>query len=339
MSTSKTPTETDLGTVFSGKRALVTGGLGFIGSNLARRLVDLEADVTIVDSMVPGHGGNPFNIADFVEQVTVSGADLRDRKSMENLLKGKHFVFNLAGQVSHIDSMTDPLTDLDINCRAHLTFLEALRAVNPNAKVVFAGTRQQYGRPRYLPVDETHPLDPVDVNGINKAAAEGYHLLYYRVYGLRTVSLRLTNTYGPGLLMKHPRQGFIAVFIRRALENQTIQLYGGGKQVRDLTYVDDVVAAFLMVAASDATEGQAFNLGGIQPYPLYRIAEAIIEAAGHGRLESVEFPEDKKRIDIGDYYGSYELIRRTVGWEPQTSLEDGIRKTVDFYKRNMKYYI
>jgi len=328
----------DLAASFSGKRTLITGGLGFIGSNLARRLVELGAEVLLVDSLIPDYGGNPFNIHGIEDKVRVNIADIRDESSMNYLVQGQDYLFNLAGQVSHIDSMRDPYTDLEINCRSQLSLLEACRRHNPEVKVVFAGTRQQYGKPFYLPVDEAHLMQPTDVNGINKMAGEWYHIVYNNVYGVRTCSLRLTNTYGPRQLMKHNRQGFIAWFIRLAIEGKEIQLYGDGSQKRDLTYVDDVVEAFLLAAASDDTNGQVFNLGGLEPISLRELTELIIEVAGRGSYRLVPFPKERQAIDIGDFYADYGKIKRTLGWEPKVRLREGLERTIAYYRKHGERY-
>ncbi len=323
---------------YRGRRVLITGGLGFIGSNLARRLVTLGADVVLVDSLVPDYGGNLFNIAGIEERVRVNIADVRDPHAMNALVPGCDVLFNLAGQVSHLDSMADPFTDLEINARSQLYILEACRHHNPDIKIVYAGTRQCYGRPLYLPLDEEHRNRPTDINGVNKLAGEWYHLVYGVAYGLRTCSLRLTNTYGPRQLMKHSRQGFIAWFVRLAIEGRTIQVYGDGQQRRDLTYVDDVVDAFLRAGASDAVDGQMFNLGGSEPITLLDLARLIVAIAGQGSVELVPWPEDRQRIDVGDVYSSYELIRRTLGWQPVTSLTCGLEQMIAFYRQHRQHY-
>src|SRR5256885_4186006 len=247
---------------YRARRVMITGGLGFIGSNLARQLVDLGADILLVDSLIPDYGGNLFNIDGIGDRVHVNVADVRQQSTMNYLVRDRAVIFNLAGQVSHIDSMRDPYTDLEINCRSQLTILEACRYNNPGAKVVFAGTRQIYGRPISLPVDESHLVMPTDVNGINKAAGEYYHLVYNNVFHVSACSLRLTNVYGPRQLVKHDRQGFIAWFIRLAVENKTIQIYGDGSQLRDFVYVDDAADAFLRAGASPSGDGGTFNVGG-----------------------------------------------------------------------------
>ncbi|HYV56655.1 MAG TPA: NAD-dependent epimerase/dehydratase family protein [Candidatus Nitrosopolaris sp.] len=324
---------------FAGSRVLVTGGLGFIGSNLARRLVGAGAEVTVMDAMIPDYGGNLFNVHDIRDRVTVNIADVRDRAAMDHLIAGKDYLFNLAGQVSHLDSMQDPFTDLDINCRSQLAILESCRHRNPQVKVVFAGSRQQYGRPRYLPVDEQHPLRPVDVNGINKLAGEWYHILYNETYGVRAVSLRLTNTYGPGQLVKHSRQGFIAWFLRRAVEGGEIELFGDGTQLRDLTFVEDVVDAFLLAASAERANGQVYNLAGETPISLADVARLMIEITGQGSVRTVPFPSDRRRIDIGSYYGSAAKIGAELGWRPRTPLREGLERTICYYRDHLRHYL
>ncbi|MEZ4621278.1 MAG: NAD-dependent epimerase/dehydratase family protein [Caldilineaceae bacterium] len=320
------------------RTVLVTGGLGFIGANLARRLVDLGAHVTVVDSLIPDYGGNRFNLAGYEDRLRVNIADVRDPYSMRALVQGQDLLFNLAGQVSHIDSMTDPIADLEINARAQLSILEACRHENPTIKVVYAGTRQQYGKPKYLPLDENHLQHPTDVNGVNKLAGEWYHIVYHTAYGLRTTSLRLTNTYGPRQLLKHNRQGFIGWFVRLAVEGQPIQLYGDGQQRRDLTYVDDVVDAFLRAGAEDRVNGQVYNLGGLEPINLYDLANLIVEIAGRGSVELVPWPADRKKIDIGDVYSSYAKIEEMLGWRPTTDLRTGLTEMIAYYRAHRQQY-
>jgi UDP-glucose 4-epimerase len=324
--------------LYRGQRVLVTGGLGFIGSNLARALADLGAVVVVVDSLLPDYGGNLFNLDGYADRVHINIADVRGH-GMEYLVQGQHVVFNLAGQVSHIDSMTDPFTDLEINCRSQLWILEAVRRRNPEAKLVYAGTRQIYGKPRYLPVDENHPLTPTDVNGINKISGEFYHLLYHSVYGIRACSLRLTNTYGPRQLIRHNRQGFIGWFVRQAVLGEPIQLFGDGSQKRDFDYVDDVVDAFLRAGALEAADGQVFNLGGSPPVSLLELAQQMIEVAGKGSYNLVPFPPERKRIDIGDFYGDSARIRHALGWQPRTPLREGLERTLAYYRDHKERYL
>jgi UDP-glucose 4-epimerase len=318
---------------------LVTGGLGFIGSNLAWKLVDLGARVLLVDSLIDDYGGNLFNICGLEDRLRVNVADVRQQTTMNYLVRGQDVIFNLAGQVSHIDSMRDPYTDLDINCRAQLSILEACRHSNPAVKVVFAGTRQVYGKADSLPVSESHLVRPSDVNGINKAAGEYYHLLYNNVFGVRACSLRLTNVYGPRQLLKHNRQGFIAWFIRLAIEDREIQIYGDGSQLRDFVFVDDAADAFLRAGADDACNGQVLNVGGIEPVAHRDLVQLLIRIAGSGRHRFVDWPPEKKTIDIGDFYADSTRIRQTLGWTPRTGLAEGLRTTVDFFREHFDRYV
>jgi UDP-glucose 4-epimerase len=320
------------------RRTLVTGGLGFIGSNLCRRLADLGARVTAVDSLLPDYGGNLFNLAGYEERVRVNIADVRGH-GMEYLVKGQEVLFNLAGQVSHLDSMSDPVTDLEINCTSQLRLLEAVRKGNPELKIVYAGTRQIYGRPHYLPVDEKHLLQPVDVNGINKISGEFYHLVYHQVYGIRASSLRLTNTYGPRQLIRHNRQGFIGWFIRQAALGEEIQIFGDGSQTRDFNHVDDVVDAFLRAGATDAADGQVMNLGTEIPVSLLDLVRLLVDVAGGGRYRLVPFPPERKRIDIGDFYADISRARATLGWTPSVPLREGLQSTVAYYRANREHYL
>ena len=324
--------------IFQSKNVLVTGGVGFIGSNLAMRLVQLGANVTLVDSLIPEYGGNLFNIEPIKDKVRVNISDVRDEYSMKYLVKNQDYLFNLAGQTSHTDSMNNPYPDLEINARAQLFILEACRRHNPDIKVVFASTRQIYGKPEHLPVDERHQLHPVDINGINKMAGEWYHLVYNNVYEIRSSVLRLTNTYGPRMRVKDARQTFLGIWIRLLIEGKAIQVFGDGKQVRDFNYVDDVVDALLIAAASDDANGQIYNMGADDPINLKDTAELLIEINGEGSYQIVPFPEDRKVIDIGDYYGDYRKIRSRLGWKPVTSFSDGLKKTLDFYHKFYMHY-
>lgn len=322
---------------YRNKEILITGGLGFIGSNLAIRLVEKGADVVIVDALISSYGGNLFNIEPIKERVAWVKGDIRNKKIIERLVQEKDIIFNLAGTLSHIDSMTDPMTDLEINCRAQLSLLESVRKFNPAAKIIFAGTRNQYGKAKYLPVDEDHPLEPTDINGINNIAAEKYHLMYTAVYGIKTVSLRMTNTFGPRHQMKHPRQGVLNWFIRQILDGERMVLYGGGRQIRDVNYVDDVVSALLLVAQSKTGWGQAYNLGGT-PVSLVDFVKKVIKVVGRGKYTIQPFPKDREKIEIGDYVASFKKIKKAYGWKPKVSFEEGIKKTVEYYKKYKKYY-
>jgi nucleoside-diphosphate-sugar epimerase len=324
---------------FANKRILITGGLGFIGSNVARRLVDLGARVLLVDSLIPEYGGNLFNIQGYENRLTVNIADVRDTYGMAYLVKGQDYIFNLAGQTSHLDSMVDPFTDLEINCRSQLAILEACRKNNPNVRLVYASTRQIYGKPDYLPVDERHPLHPTDVNGINKMSGEWYHLLYNNVYGIRACALRLTNTYGPRMRIKDARHAFFGWWIRLMLEEREIEVYGDGLQVRDFNYVDDVVEAFLAAARHDECYGRVMNLGSHEVISLKDLAQLMVEVNRSGTYRLIPFPPDRKMIDIGGYHGDFGLIERTTGWTPKTGLMEGIAKTLDYYCQNMAPYL
>ena len=330
---------TDHRAFYRGRRVMITGGLGFIGSNLAHHLVGLGADVLLVDSLISDAGGNPFNIANIADKVRVSSTDVRDREGICELVAGQEVIFNLAGQVSHIDSMRDPYADLAINCLGPLTVLEACRHANTSAKVVFAGTRQIYGRPDSLPVSESHLVRPTDVNGINKAAGEQYHLVYNNVFGVRACSLRLTNVYGPRQLIRHNRQGFIGWFIRLALENRTIQIYGDGTQLRDFVFVDDAADAFLRAGQNDACNGEVFNVGGDGPISHRDLTALLLRVAGSGRVEYVAWPPEKKPIDIGDFYADSSKFTRVTGWKPSTPLPDGLSRTLAFYRAHFDRYV
>jgi len=323
---------------FAGTRVLITGGLGFIGSNLAHRLVDLGAHVTLVDSLIPAYGGNLRNIYGIEDRVRVNIADVRDEYSMNYLVQGQDYLFNLAGQTSHLDSMRDPYTDLEINCRSQLSILEACRKHNDQIKIVYAGTRQIYGKPDYLPVDERHLLHPTDVNGINKMAGEWYHIVYNNVYGIRGCVLRLTNTYGPRMRVKDARQTFLGIWIKKLIDEEPIQVFGDGMQIRDFTYVDDCVEAFLRAAAADGAAGQIFNLGSDETINLRNLAALMVEISGGGSYELVPFPADRKTIDIGDYYGDYRMIQGRLGWRPAVQLRAGLERTLAFYRENRTYY-
>jgi UDP-glucose 4-epimerase len=324
---------------YRGRRVMITGGLGFIGSNLARRLADFDADILLVDSLIPDYGGNLFNIAGVEDRVHVNVADVRQASTMNYLVRDRDVIFNLAGQVSHIDSMRDPHTDLEINCRSQLTLLEACRHHNPRAKLVYASTRQIYGRPDYLPVTEQHLVRPTDVNGINKAAGEYYHLVYNNVFGIRAAALRLTNVYGPRQLVKHNRQGFIAWFIRLALEGREIQVFGDGSQIRDFVYVDDVVNAFLIAGMCDACNGGAFNVGGEEHMAHRDLVQLLVELAGSGSYRFVDWPAEKKAIDIGSFYADSSHFKCTTGWRPEVSLRDGLARTLAYYREHISHYI
>jgi len=323
--------------VYSGASVLITGGLGLIGSAIARRLVALGAEVLLVDSMIPEYGGNLANIADIHDRVAVNIADIRGGYGLRHLLKGRDFLFNLAAQTSHLDSMSSPEVDLATNCTAQLQLLEACREVNPGIAIVHAGTRQIYGRPEYLPVDERHRLRPVDVNGVNKMAGEAYHLLYCDVYGIRTRSLRLTNVYGPGMRIKDARQTFIGIWLRRLIEDEPFEVWGG-EQHRDLLYVEDAADAFLYAAITPAAEGLALNVGG-EAVSLAALAEALIAANDGGEYVIREFPAERRRIDVGDFLIDDSRFRSLSGWQPRVGIAEGLPRSLVYYRSRVASYL
>jgi len=324
--------------VFKNKRVLITGGLGFIGSNLARRLVGLGARVVLLDSLIPEYGGNVFNIAGIEDRVVVNISDVRDTHSMSYLVQGQDYLFNLAGQTSHMDSMEDPYTDLDINCRAQISILEACRKHNPSIRIVFASTRQIYGKPDVLPVNEDHLLRPVDVNGINKMAGEAYHILYNNVFGIPSCALRLTNTYGPGMRVRDARQTFLGVWVRALIEHRPFEVWDG-QQLRDFNYVDDAVEALLLAAICPQAIGSTFNLGGGPVISLKQLAGMLVDVNGGGEYTICSYPPDRKRIDIGDYYADWSRIRASLGWEPRVDLRQGLTRTVAYYREHLARYV
>ena len=322
---------------FKNRQVLITGGLGFIGSNLAIKLVGDGAKVTILDALLPNFGGNIFNISPIKNEVKIIIGDMRDEKTIKKVVRDKQIIFNLAGTLSHIDSMTNPFEDLDINCRAQLCLLEACRKYNRNARIVFAGTRNQYGKALYLPVNEKHLQEPTDINGINALAAEKYHFLYQRIYGIKAVSLRMSNTFGPRHQMKHSRQGVLNWFIRMLINGETIELFGDGSQIRDINYIDDAVDALLLCAQAKKAEGQSYNIGG-EPLTLKEFVEKAIGAYGSGNYKLIPFPKDRKSIEVGNYIADIKKIRDDLGWEPKISVDEGIRMTFKYYEKFQKSY-
>ncbi|HEV2270386.1 MAG TPA: NAD-dependent epimerase/dehydratase family protein [Steroidobacteraceae bacterium] len=325
-------------TFFKDRAVLISGGCGFIGSMLARRLVGHGARVTIIDSLIPIYGGNLANIADIRDRVWLNISDVRDPYAMEQLIRGQDYLFNLAGQTSHLDSMNDPFTDLNINATAQLSILEAARRISPKIRIVFASTRQLYGKPKYLPVDEDHPVLPVDINGIHKLAGEYYHLLYHRVYGIPSSCLRLTNTYGPGMRVKDARQTFLGIWIKLLLCGQRIKVFGDGAQLRDFNYVDDVVEALLRAATRDQAVGQVMNLGSDEVISLKDLAALMVAVNGGGEWELVPFPPERKSIDIGDYYGNWSRARELLDWRPTIGLAEGLNRSLEYYRAHGSSY-
>ena len=322
-----------------GKNVLITGGLGFIGSNLARRLVQERANVTVLDSLIPEYGGNPRNLHDIKEQVVINLSDVRDPFSMNQLVQGQDYLFNLAGQTSHLDSMETPFTDLDINAKAQLCILEACRIHNPEIRIVFASTRQIYGKPQYLPVDEKHPCHPVDVNGVNKMAGESYHIVYNNAYGISASVLRLTNTYGPRMRIKDARQTFLGIWIRNLLEGKPIHVYGDGRQRRDYNYVDDVVDALLLAGTKPDAEGKIFNLGASEPMTLDDTAKLMCELIDGANYEKIPFPEDRQAIDVGDFICDYHAFEKAFGWTPKVGFAEGIERSLQYFREELEHYL
>lgn len=327
----------DIEKEYTGQQVLITGGLGFIGSNLARKLVELGALVTIIDNLNPDSGANVSNVENIKNQIEIIKDDIKNENQLKTVLKDKVYLFNLAGQNSHVSSMQNPFNDLNENAVSQLTLLEACRLNNPGIKIVFAGTRQVYGRAKYLPVDEKHLITPLDNNGVSKRAGEMYHIVYNRVYDMETCVLRMTNVYGPHMRIKDDKLTFVGWWIRQLLEGQAIQIFGDGNQIRDFNYVDEVVEALLYCASNPFAYGKIYNLGGM-PIRLLELARLMIQLFGKGKYELIEYPAKRKRIDIGDYHGDYSFINMELGWQPQFSLQEGMKKTIEFYAQHKKHY-
>jgi UDP-glucose 4-epimerase len=313
--------------------------LGFVGSNVALALAKGGANVTVVDARVPTHGANSHNLDGAARRIDVIEADVGDEDAVRDVAVRAEFVFNLAGQVSHVESMARPIFDLDVNTRSQLGFLELLRTVGSQAIVIYTSTRQIFGHPRYLPVDEEHPVSPVDVNGITKWAAEQLHLLYTELYEVRATAVRLTNVYGPRQRLAGDLQGFLPIFVRRALSGEPITVFGDGAQERDCLYVDDVVECLLLAARTPEAAGEVFNVDNDERLSLRQIADAVVDAAGSGSIELVPWPPDRDAIDIGSYYGDSSKAKKILGWEPRTPFAEGIRKTIDFYRAHRSHYL
>ena len=323
---------------FAGKKALITGGAGFLGSNLAIRLVDLGADVTVMDIMLPEYGGNLFNLEPVRDRVRVNFSDIRDGNAMNYLVRGMDYIFHLAGQVSHIKSFTDPFQDIDINIKGSAMVMEACRKHNPGVKVVYTGTRGQYGKQTTLPVREDAELDPRGIYELSNLAAEKLIKIYHDVPGIRSILLRLTNSYGPRAQMKTPHYGVANWFIRQARDGETLRVFGDGSLLRDFLYVDDSVDAMLRSAAVEEAYGLIFNVGRDTPVTILDFVKKVLEIAGTGRWEYAPFSPERAAQEPGSYYSDITRIRKTVGWEPSTGVEDGIRRTVDYYRKHKEEY-
>lgn len=324
--------------IYKDKRVLITGGLGFIGSNLAIKLYQLGAKIEIIDALIPQHGGNLFNITSIKQHVKLHLFKIEENKdALCEIVSRQDFIFNLAGQSNHWDSMVDPICDLEYNCSTHLTLLEAVRKFNPNTKVIYASTRQIYGKPEFLPVNENHPIHPIDINGIHKAAGEQYHLLYHKIYGLKTVALRLTNTYGPRMRVVDTRQTFLGYWLRCAIEKKNFEVWEGSQR-RDFNYIDDVIEALLLSASNDKSTGKKYNLGSSEHYSLLQVAELFSDLLNCKYIVK-DFPKNKKSIDIGDYFSDFALIKNDLNWNPNINLKTGLKLTSDFLKSYIDQYI
>ncbi len=323
---------------FQGKRVLVTGGLGFIGSNLSVRLVELGAKVTIVDNMMPRLGGNLFNVKEIMDHIQINFSDVRDEHSMDYLVKDQDFIFHLAGQVNHVDSIRNPIQDLDINCRGTLVLLESCRKYNREVKVIFSGTRGEYGASVKLPVAEDHPTNPKGIYAVTNLSAEKMVLVYDDVHKISGTCLRITNTYGPRHQMAHDEYGVLNWFIRKAIDDELIPVFGDGHILRDFLYVDDLVECFLQVAICSSAYGEVFNVGTGIPINFIDLAKKIVEVAGSGKVAFTEFTKERKEVEQGDYYTDISKVRKVVGWTPKTDLREGLKKTIEFYRKYKKEY-
>jgi len=323
---------------FKGQKVLVTGGLGFIGSNLSARLVELGARVTIVDNMIPRMGGNLFNVKGIIDHIHINFSDVRDEHSMDYLVKGQEIIFHLAGQVNHVDSISNPIRDLDINCRGTLVLLESCRKHNREARIVFAGTRGEYGASVRLPVAEDHPTNPKGIYAVTNLSAEKMVLVYQDVHQIPGACLRITNTYGPRHQMAHDEYGVVNWFIRKAVDNEMIPVFGDGTILRDFLFVDDLVDCFLRVALCPSAYGEVFNVGTGLPFSFIDLANKIVAIAGTGRVSFTEFTRERKEVEPGDYYTDISKIQGVVGWKPKIDLDEGLRRTVQFYRENKKEY-
>lgn len=323
---------------FKSKKVLITGGLGFVGSNLSIKLAELGADVLIVDNMLPRQGGNIFNIDPVKDKVKVNISDIRNPTSMNHLVKGMDYIFHIAGQVNHVDSVKNPLNDLSINVEGTLVLMEALRMNNPAARVIFTGTRGEYGSSLSLPVSEDHAINPIGIYAITNFAAERIVLTYHNLHHIKSLCLRVTNTFGPRHQMAHNEYGVFNWFIRKAMDNEVIPIFGDGRILRDYLYIDDLVNSLVMISENEQSYGDVYNIGSGVPVSFIDLANVIIKIAGTGRVEYTDFTSERKALEPGDYYANITKIKEAIGWKPETSMEEGIKKTIEFYKKNKKNY-
>jgi len=322
-----------------GKSALVTGGLGFIGSNLAHKLVSLGADVVVFDACLDPYGWNLANIEEIKEKVKFIKGNVLDLELLKKSVKDKDFIFHCAGQVSHVYSMKNPFLDLEMNCKGTLNLLEACRTNGDGMKLVYAGTCGQIGKMEYSPIDEKHPTDPMDVYGINKLACEKYFILYNKVYGMDSCSVRISYNYGPRQMVRHLDYGIFNYFVRMAIEGKEIAIYEPGTQLRDYNYVEDSIDAMILCSQSKKAFGEVFMLGSGKPIKFIDMVKSIVEATGTGSCKLVPWPKERKAIEKGDYFASFEKIKNTLGWIPKTTFSKGLKKTVEFYKKRLNEYI
>ncbi len=328
----------DLDSHYRNRKVLITGGLGFLGSNLAIDLAAKGAEITILDSLHHWYGGNHFNIEPISDRVRLIPGDLRDVELVREAVEGQELVFHIAAQTSHVDSMTSPLFDVDVNCRGTILLLEAMKELAPGARLVYAGTRAQFGKLDYTPVDEKHGAFPVDIYGVNKHAGELYAFVYMNAHGIPATSLRINNSYGPRHQMKHGKYGILNWFVRLAMDGDTIRIFGEGSQLRDYNHVDDVTRAFLAAGASDAAPGQVYNLGCGDPISFRDMVKAIIETTGSGRYEHVPWPKEREDIEVGDYVADFSKATRELDWKPLVPFQQGLEETVAFYREHQTHY-
>jgi len=328
----------DIRDYYQGKSVLITGGLGFLGSNIAHTLVPYGAKVTLLDALLPLYGGNRFNLHGIEDRVELVIGDIRDETLMNKLVQGKDVIFNLAAQVSYIDSIHIPFEDLDINCRGHLVVLEACRRNNSAARIVFPSSRMVLGKLLQSPADEKHPTEPLSLYGVHKLAGEKYYLTYHRTYGLKTTILRIANPFGIRQQMKHNKYSLVGWFLRQAMEDRTIQIFGDGSQLRDYLYSDDAVEAFLRAAVSERAIGEIYNVGSGSSHPFYEMVQTVVDVVGQGRLEYVPWPQNYEKIETGGLEISIEKARRGLRWSPRFNLKEGIGKMYLFYKEFKPYY-
>ncbi len=323
---------------YFGKKILITGGLGFLGSTLAIRLVELGAEVTLLDGMIPDLGANFFNIEPVKDRVKVVIANLGDRAATDYYVRDKDLIYNIGMHSCHLESMANPVYDLETNVIPQVHFLESLRAVNPQTRVVYIGTRAQYGQALTIPITEETPPNPKDIYAATKQAVEWYHLLYNKICGLQVTSLRLGNTYGPRHQMRHPKYGVQNFLIRLALEDQEIKVFGDGSQKREMIYVEDIIRCLLLLGEKEVCLNQVYSIGSAEAITFLELVQAILRACGSGRYVHAPWPEERKTIEVGDVVTDFSRLTAHTGWKPTTLLAEGLQKTVDYYRLYRRRY-